>query len=114
MRVPIDESVGERAPVAEMGRTPASSWSLGVALILRRLMRNRLAVVSAYIAAYVVLDRLSTVHVLPHVGFTLWNPPPACSLALLLWDRHRARHMDRRSRGRYCELGNPARGCADR
>ena len=84
MRVPIDESVDEHAPVTETGRGPAASWSLGLAPILRRLMRNRLAVVSAYIAAYVVLDRLSTVHVLPHVGFTLWNPPPACSLALLL------------------------------
>jgi two-component system, LuxR family, sensor kinase FixL len=30
------------------------------------------------------LDRVSMVQVLPGLGFTLWNPPPACSLALLL------------------------------
>ena len=33
---------------------------------------------------YLALDWISFVHVLPAVGFTLWNPPPACSLALLL------------------------------
>jgi two-component system, LuxR family, sensor kinase FixL len=38
----------------------------------------------AYIAAYVFLDRISLLQALPNVGFTLWNPPPACSLALLL------------------------------
>jgi two-component system sensor kinase FixL len=41
-------------------------------------------VTSVYIAAYIVLDRISMVQELPGLGFTLWNPPPACSLALLL------------------------------
>jgi two-component system sensor kinase FixL len=38
----------------------------------------------AYVALYVVLDWISSVQVLPGVGFTLWNPPPAASLALLM------------------------------
>src|ERR1700722_3582870 len=37
-----------------------------------------------FAALYVALDWISFVHVLPAVGFTLWNPPPACGLALLL------------------------------
>jgi two-component system sensor kinase FixL len=41
-------------------------------------------IVGIYTAAYVALDRISWVQVLPDAGFTLWNPPPACSLALLL------------------------------
>ncbi len=41
-------------------------------------------VTSAYVVAYTVLDRISMVQELPAIGFTLWNPPPACSLALLL------------------------------
>lgn len=45
---------------------------------------SALATVCLYIAMYVALDRISMVHMLPDVGFTLWNPPPACSLVLLL------------------------------
>jgi two-component system, LuxR family, sensor kinase FixL len=45
---------------------------------------HAVAVVSVYGASYVVLDWLSLVQVLPGVGFTLWNPPPAASLALLV------------------------------
>ena len=41
-------------------------------------------VVCAYVVAYVILDRISLLQALPKIGFTLWNPPPACSLALLL------------------------------
>jgi signal transduction histidine kinase len=37
-----------------------------------------------YFAAYLLLDLVSLVETLPNVGFTLWNPPPASSLALLL------------------------------
>jgi two-component system sensor kinase FixL len=36
------------------------------------------------VASYVALDWISLVQVLPNVGFTLWNPPPAASLVLLV------------------------------
>jgi two-component system, LuxR family, sensor kinase FixL len=45
---------------------------------------NPFVVVSTYAMLYVALDWISFVHVLPAVGFTMWNPPPACGLALLL------------------------------
>jgi signal transduction histidine kinase len=45
---------------------------------------NWAIVLCVYIAAYVILDRISLVQALPDVGFTLWDPPAACSLALLL------------------------------
>jgi signal transduction histidine kinase len=41
-------------------------------------------VICLYIALYVTLDRISLVQVLPDFGFTLWNPPPGASLALLV------------------------------
>jgi two-component system, LuxR family, sensor kinase FixL len=41
-------------------------------------------VVRVYVASYVVLDWISFVQVLPSVGFTLWDPSPAASLALLV------------------------------
>src|SRR5215472_10181545 len=43
-----------------------------------------LITVCLYTVLYVGWDRISMVHVLPELGFTLWNPPPACSLVLLL------------------------------
>lgn len=43
-----------------------------------------LIAISLYIVVYVALDRISLVQVLPGLGFTLWNPPPAWSLAFLL------------------------------
>src|SRR5215472_5876331 len=43
-----------------------------------------LITVCLYTVLYVGLDRISMIQVLPELGFTLWNPPPACSLALLL------------------------------
>jgi two-component system sensor kinase FixL len=46
--------------------------------------RGPLVAVGIFAALYVALDWISFVHVLPAVGFTLWNPPPACGLALLL------------------------------
>src|SRR6516165_9479258 len=49
-----------------------------------RNTRDTSMVLCLYIGLYVALDRVSTVQVLPDLGFTLWNPPPACSLALLL------------------------------
>jgi signal transduction histidine kinase len=45
---------------------------------------SSLAAVCTYIVAYVLLDRVSALQALPNIGFTLWNPPPACSLAFLL------------------------------
>ncbi len=46
--------------------------------------RPAVVVVCVYVASYVVLDWISFVHVLPSVGFTLWDPSPAVSLALLV------------------------------
>jgi two-component system, LuxR family, sensor kinase FixL len=46
--------------------------------------RDAVIVCCGYVALYVALDWISLVHVLPGVGFTLWNPPPAASLALLV------------------------------
>ena len=46
--------------------------------------RHTVIVICAYAPLYVALDWISLVQVLPGVGFTLWNPPPAASLALLL------------------------------
>jgi two-component system, LuxR family, sensor kinase FixL len=43
-----------------------------------------LRIVCIYACAYMALDWVSFVYVLPTTSFTLWNPPPACSLALLL------------------------------
>jgi hypothetical protein len=41
-------------------------------------------IVCAYTAVYIALDWISLVQALP-TGFTLWNPPPAASLALLIF-----------------------------
>ena len=43
-----------------------------------------LLVACAYVVLSVGLDRASLMHALPESGFTLWNPVPACGLALLL------------------------------
>ena len=51
---------------------------------LHSTARNAAFVVCGYVALYVALDWISLVQVLPGVGFTLWNPPPAASLALLV------------------------------
>jgi two-component system, LuxR family, sensor kinase FixL len=51
---------------------------------IRIHVRDPLVAVCVFAALYVALDWISFVHVLPAVGFTLWNPPPACGLALLL------------------------------
>jgi signal transduction histidine kinase len=40
--------------------------------------------VSVYVLSYAALDWISLVQVLPDVGFTLWNPPPAVSLVFLV------------------------------
>lgn len=53
-------------------------------LITLRNARNPWIIISLYTALYAALDRATMLHVLPDIGFTLWNPPPACSLALLL------------------------------
>jgi two-component system, LuxR family, sensor kinase FixL len=40
--------------------------------------------VTVYAGLYIVMDWISFVHADPGTGFTLWNPPAACNLALLL------------------------------
>ena len=49
-----------------------------------RADRNLLVVLCVYLTAYVILDRISLVQTLPKFGFSLWNPPPACNLTLLV------------------------------
>ena len=39
---------------------------------------------TVYAGLYIVMDWISFVHADPGTGFTLWNPPAACNLALLL------------------------------
>jgi signal transduction histidine kinase len=56
-------------------------WS---ALEVRGQPRRTALIVFAYTAVYIALDWVSSVQALPGVGFTLWNPPPAASLALLV------------------------------
>ena len=57
-----------------MSKTKAKYWA----------EPNSFAIVCLYVAAYVFFDRVSLLQALPKIGFTLWNPPPALSLALLL------------------------------
>ena len=47
-------------------------------------VRNSSIAVGVYAGLYILLDWLSFVHAAPATGFTLWNPPAACNLALLL------------------------------
>jgi signal transduction histidine kinase len=49
-----------------------------------RNAREPLMIVCVYMALYVFTDWISMVQVLPDTRITLWNPPPACSLALIL------------------------------
>jgi two-component system sensor kinase FixL len=57
-----------------MSKTKAKAWSAP----------NPLVMLCVYVAAYIFLDRVSLLQALPKIGFTLWNPPPALSLAFLL------------------------------
>lgn len=64
---------------------PNRAWARGSGaadLLIR--VRDPFMAVCAYASLYIALDWLSFVHVYPRTGFSLWNPPPACSLALLL------------------------------
>jgi two-component system, LuxR family, sensor kinase FixL len=63
-----------------------TGWKFGMSQMSAssRGKPNSVVLVCVYVAAYVILDHISSVQALPTVGFTLWNPPPACSLALLL------------------------------
>jgi hypothetical protein len=63
------------------GATLRQPW---LAWHMRDEKRDAVTVCCGYVALYVALDWISLVHVLPGVGFTLWNPPPAASLALLV------------------------------
>ncbi len=65
--------------------TLAGAWARApIAAGVSIRARNSLAALCIYAGLYLVLDRISFVHVLPAVGFTLWNPPAACTLALLV------------------------------
>jgi two-component system, LuxR family, sensor kinase FixL len=59
-------------------------WQLWLASDVGGEGRQAVIVVCVYVASYAALDWISLVQVLPGVGFTLWNPPPAASLALLV------------------------------
>jgi two-component system sensor kinase FixL len=63
----------------------AGAWMRGVVTAdVPVRIRNASVTVCTYAGLYIVLDWLSFAYGLPSTGFTLWNPPPACSLALLL------------------------------
>ena len=59
-------------------------WQPWVTSIVQGQRLHAAGVVGVYVGSYVILDWLSLVQVLPGIGFTLWNPPPAASLALLV------------------------------
>jgi two-component system, LuxR family, sensor kinase FixL len=59
-------------------------WQPWLTSDIRREGRHAVMVVCVYVASYIALDWISLVQVLPGIGFTLWNPPPAASLALLV------------------------------
>ena len=59
-------------------------WQTWLASDIWQARRQAAIVVCVYVASYVALDWISLVQVLPNIGFTLWNPPPAASLALLV------------------------------
>jgi two-component system, LuxR family, sensor kinase FixL len=46
--------------------------------------RNTFLLVCGYVAVYLTLERVSLIQELPDSRFALWDPPAACSLALLL------------------------------
>jgi two-component system sensor kinase FixL len=64
-------------------------WRSWLALDILGVRRQAVIAICVYIASYVALDWISWVQVLPDVGFTLWNPTPAASLALLALKRLR-------------------------
>jgi signal transduction histidine kinase len=47
-------------------------------------LRRHLAIATAYLAGYVLLDWLSYVHPIGNVNITAWNPPTGLSFALIL------------------------------
>jgi two-component system, LuxR family, sensor kinase FixL len=61
-----------------------ASDSQGTTPSILHRARAPLITVVLYMASYVILDRISMVQMLPDLGFSIWNPPPASSLALLL------------------------------
>jgi hypothetical protein len=61
-----------------------TAWRGWLASDLWKEGRDAIIAVSVYVVSYAVLDWISLVQVLPGVGFTLWNPPPAASLVFLL------------------------------
>jgi two-component system sensor kinase FixL len=64
---------------------PDRSMECGTVTVdLPTRVRDASIAVCVYAGLYIALDWLSFVHAWPTTGFTLWNPPPACSLAILL------------------------------
>jgi two-component system sensor kinase FixL len=61
-----------------------TAWRAWLASDTWKERRQATIAVSVYLVSYAVLDWISLVHVLPGIGFTLWNPPPAASLVFLL------------------------------
>jgi two-component system, LuxR family, sensor kinase FixL len=87
----LAHSVNERFALKYRERGRSSMSSRVIAWIAGRSQSGQLRgaanvtlIVCAYILAYSTLDRLSLLQEIPSVRFTLWNPPPACSLVLLL------------------------------
>jgi two-component system sensor kinase FixL len=52
--------------------------------LVHRMSRSHLAVGLAYLASYVVLDKLSYIHPFAVFGITPWNPQTGLSFALIL------------------------------
>jgi two-component system, LuxR family, sensor kinase FixL len=59
-------------------------WQTRLASDIWQARRQVAIVACVYVASYIALDWISLVQVLPNIGFTLWNPPAAASLALLV------------------------------
>jgi two-component system, LuxR family, sensor kinase FixL len=77
--------------VAATRRPPKLQKVHGEAMgLLSRLRLHEAVVFPGYVALYLLLDYISFIHEFSTLGITLWNPPPALSLALLL--RYGARY----------------------
>jgi signal transduction histidine kinase len=75
-----EKTTGRRDMTILKGAGAHRTWLTG------KLTRacDPLITVCVYVVLYLFLDWISFIHALPGVSITLWNPPPACSLALLL------------------------------
>lgn len=62
---------------------PGTSWLHQLTNSYARIWQPIVAL-CLYAGLYITFEWISFIHAMPIVGITLWNPPPACSLALLL------------------------------